>query len=637
MSKDIRVLVCGDDGVGKSSLITALIKDTFVANIQQVLPPITIPRDFSSSRYTPSATVLVDTSAADMDFVKSEVRKVDVIWLVYSDHYTYERISLYWMNIFRSMGVNLPIVLCANKADLSSNQEDSERVVADEFIPILKEFKEVESCIRCSAKERYNVNQAFYLCQRAVTHPVSPLFDSKEGSLKPAAIQALSRIFFLNDKDQDGYLNEEEFLSLQKKCFGRSLDLNDLSEIKDTVNSHLADSFTDHGLNLDGFLILNKIFAERGRHETTWGILRTFHYTDSLSLNDKFLYPKFDVPKNSSVELSPIGYRFFVDLFLLFDKDNDGVLNEDELNHLFKPTPGIPDEWLETNFPHTTVRNEQGYVTLQGWLAQWSMTTFLNHKVTLSYLAYLGFENNNGKDTTSALKITKPRKFKQRNGHKFRSSITDRTVFNCYVLGSAGSGKSSLLEVFLGRNYSEVYNPTIKPRLVVNSVELKGGKQIYLILQELGELEPAVLENESKLNTSCDVICMAYDSSDPNSFQYLVELFKKYPLIMNIPVIIVALKADLDKQQQRFDLQPEEYTKTLNIPPPLHVSSTWPLSLIELFIQLAEVSENPQIATPGLEPEVETDYLNSIVVASSAVCFTAIVTLWIWKLTTNSK
>lgn len=527
------------------------------------------------------------------------------------------------------MGVNLPVVLCANKSDSGL---DSERTLHDEFIPVLKEFKEVESCIRCSARDKYNINQAFYLCQRAVTHPISPLYDAKEGNLKQDAVDALMRIFFLCDKDQDGVLNEQEFLALQMKCFGRGLDINDIAEIKNTVNEVKPEAFSERGLTEEGFLILNKIFAERGRHETTWGILRTFHYTDSLSLNDKFLLPKLDIPRNSSVELSPIGYRFFVDLFLLFDKDNDGGLNNFELKQLFKPTPGIPETWIQTNFPDSTVRNEQGHVTLQGWLAQWSMTTFLDYKVTLAYLAYLGFESKNGL-TTSALKTTKPRRERTKNGSSVRVNVNDRTVFNCFVLGGPKSGKSSLLEAFLGRQYSEIYNPTIRPRIVVNSVELKGGKQVYLILEELGRLEPAILDNESRLMRSCDVLCMAYDSSDPESFHYITELFERHPLINKIPTIIVALKADLDRQQQRCDVQPEEFTQGLFLPLPLHVSSTWSSSVSELFVQLVEVSFQPSKATPGLEPEVQSDHLSSVVIGASAVGFLSVLTLSIYKLT----
>ena len=157
-----------------------------------------------------------------------------------------------------------------------------------------------------------------------------------------------------------------------------------------------------------GFLQLNKFYAEKGRHETIWVILRKYHYTDSLSLEDSFIHPKFEVPEYASAELSPAGYRFFVDLFLLFDKDNDGGLNDEELAALFAPTPGLPASWSETS--PSTVRNEAGHITLQAWLAQWSMTTFLEPKTTLEYMAYLGFEAPDAKDPTAALKTTKPRK-----------------------------------------------------------------------------------------------------------------------------------------------------------------------------------------------------------------------------------
>ena len=56
------------------------------------------------------------------------------------------------------MGVNLPIVLVANKSDLVSDRV-AKRALGDEMIPVMQEFKEIESCIRCSAKTRFNVNE----------------------------------------------------------------------------------------------------------------------------------------------------------------------------------------------------------------------------------------------------------------------------------------------------------------------------------------------------------------------------------------------------------------------------------------------------------------------------------------------
>ncbi|KAK4463837.1 putative mitochondrial Rho GTPase 1 [Cladorrhinum samala] len=622
---NIRICVCGDEGTGKSSLIVSMVKDTFYSSkIQAVLPQITIPPVPGQENVV---TTVVDTSARPQDrtTLRKEIRKSNVILLVYSDHYSYERVALFWMPYFRSLGVNVPVVLCANKSDLTGDDK-TPQVMEEEMLPIMTEFREIDSCIRTSAKEPQNVVEVFYLCQKAIIHPIAPLYDHKERQLKPLCIEALKRVFYLCDKDQDGYLNDNEFHEFQAKSFGRPLPPEDLENIKVTVSKMVPQPNINRGLDLRGFLQLNKIYAEKGRHETIWMILRKHHYTDSLSLEDSFLQPKFEVPEYSSAELSPAGYKFFMDLFLTFDKDNDGGLNDQELAALFAPTPGLPSSWVETSFPSTTVRNEAGHITLQGWLAQWSMTTFLEPRTTLEYLAYLGFEGPNARDsTTAALKITKPRKRRRRPGR------VERNVVLCYVLGSSGAGKSALLHSFLNRPFDPLYHPTIKPRRAVNSVELHGGKQCYLILEELGELEPAILENQARLD-ACDLICYAYDSSEPDSFSHIVELRKRYPQLDDLPAIYTALKADCDKTTQRCELQPDMYTASLNMSAPLHVSVTWS-SISELFVALAEAATNPSTAFPKTE---EPPDRTSLYMALGATTCAALAAFMIWKRSTNS-
>ncbi|MCJ1312511.1 ERMES complex Ca(2+)-binding regulatory GTPase gem1 [Agyrium rufum] len=599
----VRICVLGDIETGKSSLITSFVKNVFVTTkIQPTLPQVTIPPSIGTPENV--TTTIVDTSAHPQDRTNldREIRKSNVILLVYSDHYSYERVGLFWMPHFRSLGVNVPVVLCASKADLAVKTSTSQ-IIEEEMLPLMAEFKEIDSCIRTSARENYNVGEAIFLCQKAVTHPIAPLFDSKDSCLKPAAVTALKRVFYLCDRDQNGYLDDDEIQQFQNRCFGKPLNPDDLGEIKRTVEHVSPESVNDKGIDCHGFLILNKMFAEKGRHETIWIILRTFHYTDSLSLRDSFLHPKFEVPPHASAELSPAGYRFFVDLFLLFDKDNDGGLNSSELAALFSPTPGLPPSWLENdNFPSSTVRNEAGHITLQGWLAQWSMTTFTFPHTTLAYLTYLGFEGPDplrNPNTTSALKITKPRKRRKRPGR------VERNVVHAYILGAPGSGKSSLLDNFLARPFSPTYHPTIRPRTAVNSVELPGGKQIYLILSELGELEPAVLENAPKLDAGTDLIVYVYDSSDPDSFSYIPSMRAKYPHLDTLPALYVALKADSDKATQRTEVQPEEYASGLGMSKPLHVSVTWK-SCAELFVALAEAALYPSTAFPRDEREGES-------------------------------
>ncbi|KAK7422262.1 ERMES complex Ca(2+)-binding regulatory GTPase gem1 [Neonectria magnoliae] len=623
----VRICVCGDENTGKSSLIASLVKDQFVTNkIQPVLPQITIPPSIGTPDNV--STTIVDTSARPQDrtTLRKEIRKCNVILLVYADHYSYERVALFWMPYFRSLGVNVPVVLCANKSDLAG-QGTTPQVVEEEMLPVMSEFREIDSCIRTSARDHRNVNEVFFLCQKAVTHPIAPLFDYKEGHLKPACVSALKRIFYLCDKDQDGYLNEQEMRDFQARCFDKPLTTDDLDNIKLSISKSLPDSDLDKGVDQTGFLQLNMIYAEKGRHETIWIILRKYHYTDSLSLEDRFIRPKFDVPEYSSAELSPAGYRFFVDLFLLFDKDNDGGLNNEELEALFAPTPGLPSSWTDSAFPSSTVRNEAGHITLQGWLAQWSMTTFIEPKTTMEYLAYLGFEPPNPKDPiTAALQITKPRKRRRRPGR------VERNVVLCYVLGAAGAGKSSLLDAFLNRPFEGLYHPTIKPRRAVNGVELPGGKQVYLILEELGELEPAILENRAKMD-ACDLICYAYDSSDPDSFSHIVELRTKYPHLDDLPSIYTALKADKDKTNQRSELQPDQYASSLSMSLPLHVSVTWG-SISELFVAFADAATTPSTGFPKTSDE-EPDR-TSLYIALGATACAGVAALMIWRRATNA-
>lgn len=201
-------------------------------------------------------------------------------------------------------------------------------------------------------------------------------------------------------------------------------------------------------------------------------------YRRKLSLRISYLRrARFDVPADSSVELSPLGNQFFTDIFEAYDRDQDGALSQSELDDLFSTSPGNP--WLPQGFPDTTITDDQGKVTLQGWLGQWSMTTLLDHRTTLAYLAYLGYNCSPSSldlPTTTALKVTRPRKQERR-----QRKVT-RNVFLCYVLGAAGSGKTSLLRSFVNQGFNgDVYEPTSRVVSVVNSVEMGGGEK-YLVV-----------------------------------------------------------------------------------------------------------------------------------------------------------
>ncbi|KAF7985581.1 hypothetical protein HWV62_3865 [Athelia sp. TMB] len=579
MRRDVRILLVGDEGVGKSTIVTSLIKESFVAHVQHVVPEVTIPPEVTPENVT---TYIVDSGAGPQDrlHLESEIRKAHVICVVYSidNPNSFDRIPTYWLPLFRQLGVNVPVILVGNKIDLRGGEVTNE-ALEDEIVPIMNEFKEVETCVECSAKMPLNVSEVFYFAQKAVLHPTAPLYDSRDHVLKPSCVSALKRIFKLCDTNKDGILDASELNEFQRKCFDAPLQLQELEGIKEMVREHAGDGVRDEGLTEAGFLYLHIIFIQRGRLETTWTVLRKFGYAEDLKLTESFLSPKFDVPHDCSVELSPLGYQFFTDIFETFDKDQDGALNTHELDELFSTSPGNP--WATQRFPDTTLSDDSGAVTLQGWLAQWSMTTLLEHKTTLAYLAYLGYP---GDSQTGALQVTRPRKSERRKG-----KVT-RNVFLCYVIGAAGSGKTSLLRSFARKSYTGTYEPTSKMISVVNSVDIDGSEK-YLVLQEFGsKYEAETLRNPKKTDLA-DVIVYVHDSSDTNSFSYISNLRQQYSLD-HIPTLFVATKSDLDLALQRHEVQPDVYCRRLGLQVPVAVSVSAGQTA-DVFHAICGVAMNP--------------------------------------------
>jgi Ras family protein T1 len=112
------------------------------------------------------------------------------------------------------LGVNVPVVLVGNRIDTRGGDITNE-ALEDEILPIMNDFKEVETCVECSARTLVNIAEVFYFAQKSVLHPTAPLYDSREQNLKPHCVNALSRIFKICDMNKDGILDDDELNEFQ--------------------------------------------------------------------------------------------------------------------------------------------------------------------------------------------------------------------------------------------------------------------------------------------------------------------------------------------------------------------------------------------------------------------------------------
>ncbi|XP_028904614.1 mitochondrial Rho GTPase 2 isoform X2 [Ornithorhynchus anatinus] len=455
-------------------------------------------------------------------------------------------------------GPRTPIILVGNKSDLRSGSS------MEAILPIMNQFSEIETCVECSAKNLKNISELFYYAQKAVLHPTAPLYDPEEKRLRLPCAKALARIFRLSDQDNNQVLSDDELNFFQKSCFGNPLAPQALEDVKTVVCKNTAGGVQGDGLTLDGFLFLNTLFIQRGRHETTWTILRRFGYNDELELTEDYLFPPIRVPPGSTTELSHFGYQFLQRMFEKHDQDQDGALSPSELESFFSVFPSEP--W-GPGLHRTVCTNAKGLLSLHGFLCQWTLVAYLNVHHCLEHLGYLAYPILAQQDSQlHAIAVTREKRIDLEKGQ------TQRSVFLCKVFGSRGVGKSAFLQAFLGRSLAAPREPPGEQApYTINTVQVSGQEK-YLILCEVDP--EAVLATPA--GTTCDVACLMYDVSDPGSFHYCTHIYKQHYLDSQTPCLLVATKADLPQVAPPRGPTPADFCAKHRLPPPVYFTCSGP-------------------------------------------------------------
>lgn len=578
--KEVRILLVGEPGVGKTSLILSLVSEEFPEEVPPRAEEITIPADVTPEKVP---TNIVDYSAQEQgeDALVLEINKAHAICIVYAvnDDDTIDKITTYWIPFIREqLGENhrTPIVLVGNKVDLVEYSS------LEIILPIMNEYAEIESCVECSARTLKNVSELFYYAQKAVLHPTTPLYNSEERDLTEKCRKSLTRIFKICDYDNDDVLSDYELNQFQRRCFNTPLQPQALEDVKAIVRKNVDDGVRNDGLTLKGFLFLHTLFIQRGRHETTWTVLRKFGYDDSLQLSKEYLCPRIHVPPGSTTELSHQGYHFLSTLFEKYDKDHDGCLSPSEMKDLFSTCPVMP--W-GPEFVNVVPTDEHGWITLQGYLAQWTLMTALDVHKVMEFLAYLGYISNPEDNQMSAIVVTREKRI------DLQKRQTSRNVFHCQVIGPQGAGKTTFMQGFLGKTL-EHQTSLIKTHVshyTINSIQVYGQEK-YLLLHEVDIF--GMNDTLTPPELHCDVVCLVYDASHCRSFEYIARLFLKYFSDSKVPVLTVGSKADLPTVLQDYSLQPSHFCNKYKLPPPQPYTASSHIRR-DVYIKLATMAAYP--------------------------------------------
>lgn len=587
----VRVVVIGDRGTGKSSLISAAASESFPENVPSVLPPTRLPAD-----YYPDGVpvVIVDTSSSIQykSRVAEELQRADAVVITYAcdQRETLTRLSTFWLLELRRLEVKVPVIIVGCKLDM---RDEGYHISLEEVMaPIMQRFREIETCIECSAANLVQVPEVFYYAQRAVLHPTAPLFDQETQTLKPRCVRALKRIFILCDGDEDDALNDAELNEFQVKCFNAPLQPAEIVGVKKVVEEKVPEGVNDFGLTLTGFLFLHALFIEKGRLETIWTVLRKFGYNDEIKLREEYISIPIKRAPDQSMELTGEALEFLKGVFSMFDIDNDGALRYSELDDLFSTAPESP--WEEAPYKDAVEKTALDHLSLSGFLSQWDFMTLMDPARSLANLIYLGYNS----DPALALRLTRRRLLDR------KKKQTERNVFKCLVFGPKKAGKTALLKSFIGRPYSEHYFASSTGSYAVNRVDRLRGNKKTLILQEIPEDGVRKFLSSKESLATTDVAIFLYDSSDEYSMKRAAELLvlvarRGEESGFGVPCLFIAAKDDLDSYPMAIK-DSEMICQDMGIHAPISVSVK-DGDMNNLFYRIVNAAEQPHVGVPETE------------------------------------
>mmetsp|Transcript_29225 Transcript_29225/g.93467 ORF Transcript_29225/g.93467 Transcript_29225/m.93467 type:complete len:257 (-) Transcript_29225:41-811(-) len=214
-------------------------------------------------------------------------------------------------------------------------------------------------------------------------------------------------------------------------------------------------------------------------------------------------------------------------------------------------------------------------------MAQWALLTMRTYKITLEYLWYLQYPG----DPATALQAKK------------RSSRTRKDVFQCFVFGGEGSGKSSFVRGLIKLTIDEPVSKVASTRneCTASFLECEGEERV-LVMQEVRE-EDIVKEIAVSAMASCDIAVFTFDSSSSAS---LVEaerlLIRVAGIRCDLPCVLVAAKDDLGMSSEIIS-QCGELCASFGLPEPLSVSIKVG-DAAGVYSQLVGVALHPALAIP---------------------------------------
>jgi Ras family protein T1 len=183
--EELLVVIVGDTGAGKTSLVTSLLTETLPETLPKLARTVRFPREDAM----PVSLTIVDTDPdGDPAGLEALVSRAAVVLLVYDISQApgggagggpaVARLGNVWLPAIAQLAPGVPVVLAGNKLDLrwpdeveiAAHQRFKDRFLA----PLMDAWPAVAACVECSALAGRMVPEVFHFARKAALAGVYP-------------------------------------------------------------------------------------------------------------------------------------------------------------------------------------------------------------------------------------------------------------------------------------------------------------------------------------------------------------------------------------------------------------------------------------------------------------------------------
>jgi hypothetical protein len=188
-------------------------------------------------------------------------------------------------------------------------------------------------------------------------------------------------------------------MDVHKQIFDLTLDSDHMLAIKELLkivkNKVNGNYNSDAGIDLEGFIVLNKVSVNINETQITWNILRKYGYNDEFDIDNSYLLEKnfiFDTKYQYIHQLSEATVKRLSDIFNLYSiKVGDtSVLTNTEWESLFYPCfKYFPLEEVLKNYNIT-----KNHITIEDFLFFWTSLCKISPIEAYKLFLGVGFDLN---------------------------------------------------------------------------------------------------------------------------------------------------------------------------------------------------------------------------------------------------